>query len=131
MSTPMHSLGYPSRSSSGWGNLIRNIGRGGLKPARKGNPMQDFSSLLIGGVPLIAVIFGLVEFLKVFGLKDRILTICSLLLGLALGIAYNLTLGLPVDYAGWMAVIFFGLAIGLTTSGIYDFLNVRFPKLKS
>jgi hypothetical protein len=29
-----------------------------------------------------------------------------------------------------MAVIFFGLAIGLTTSGIYDFLNVRFPKLK-
>jgi hypothetical protein len=92
--------------------------------------MQDFSSLLIGGVPLIAVIFGLVEFLKIFGLKDRILTICSLLLGLALGIAYKLTLGLPVDYAGWMAVIFFGLAIGLTTSGIYDFLNVRFPKLK-
>lgn len=95
--------------------------------------MQDFpvGSLLIGGVPLIAVIFGLVEFLKIFGLKDRILTICSLLLGLALGVAYKLTLGLPVDYAGWMAVIFFGLAIGLTTSGIYDFLNVRFPKLKS
>jgi len=92
--------------------------------------MQDFSSLLIGGIPLIAVIFGLIEFLKVFGLKGRILTIFSLLLGLALGVAYKLTLGLPVDYVGWIAVIVFGLAIGLTTSGIYDFLNVRFPKLK-
>ncbi|MCJ7584881.1 MAG: hypothetical protein MUO30_08960 [Anaerolineales bacterium] len=92
--------------------------------------MQDFSTLLIGGIPLIAVIFGLIEFLKVFGLKGRILTILSLLLGFALAIAYKLTLGLPVDYAGWMAVIFFGLAIGLTTSGIYDFLDDRFPKLK-
>jgi len=92
--------------------------------------MQDFSTLLIGGIPLIAVIFGLIEFLKVFGLKGRILTIFSLLLGFALAIAYKLTLGLPVDYAGWMAVIFFGLAIGLTTSGIYDFLNARFPKLR-
>jgi hypothetical protein len=92
--------------------------------------MQDFSSLLIGGIPLIAVIFGLIEFLKVFGLKDRVLTICSLLLGLILGVAYKLTLGLPIDYAGWMAVIFFGLAIGLTTSGIYDFLNTRFPNLR-
>ena len=92
--------------------------------------MQDFSSLLIGGIPLIAVIFGLIEFLKVFGLKDRVLTICSLLLGLILGVAYKLTLGLPAEGAGWMAVIFFGLAIGLTTSGIYDFLNTRFPKLR-
>jgi len=92
--------------------------------------MQDFSSLLIGGIPLIAVIFGLIEFMKIFGLKAHWLTIASLLLGLVFGVLYKLTLGLPVDYAGWMAVIFFGLAIGLTTSGIYDFLNVRFPKLK-
>jgi len=92
--------------------------------------MQDFSSLLIGGVPLIAVIFGLVEFLKIFGLKDRILTVASLLLGLAFGILYKFTLGLPIDFSGWLAVIVFGLAIGLTTSGIYDFLNVRFPNLR-
>ena len=92
--------------------------------------MQDFSSLLIGGIPLIAVIFGLVEFLKVFGLKDRILTVASLLLGLALGIAYQFSLAVPTDYAGWLSVIVFGLAIGLTTSGIYDFLNVRFPNLR-
>jgi len=90
--------------------------------------MQDFSSLLIGGIPLIAVIFGLVEFLKVFGLKGRILTVVSLLLGVVFGIIYKLSLALPFDFASWLAVIVFGLAIGLTTSGIYDFLNVRFPK---
>jgi len=92
--------------------------------------MEDFSILLIGGVPLIAVIFGLVEFIKVFGLKGKWLTVVSLLLGLALGIAYQLSLGLPVDYAGWLAVVFFGLALGLTTSGLYDFLNSRYPPIK-
>jgi len=92
--------------------------------------MQDFSSLLIGGVPLIAVIFGLVEFLKIFGLKDRILTVASLLLGLVFGILYKFTFALPVDFVSWLSVIVFGLAIGLTTSGIYDFLNVRFPNLR-
>ena len=89
--------------------------------------MQDFSSLLIGGIPLIAVIFGLVEFLKVFGLKGRMLTLVSLLLGVVFGILYKLSLALPFDFAGWLAVIVFGLALGLTTSGIYDFLNNRLP----
>jgi len=94
--------------------------------------MQDFPSLLIGGIPLIAVIFGLVEFLKVFGLKGRILTLVSLLLGLIFGIAYKFTLAeqVPTDYAGWFAVIVFGLALGLTSSGIYDFLDDHFPSSK-
>ena len=87
--------------------------------------MNDFPILLIGGIPLIAVIFGLVEFFKTCGLKGRILTFVSLLLGLILGIAYKLSLAMPVDYAGWLAVVIFGLALGLTTSGIYDFLDAR------
>jgi phosphoglycerol transferase MdoB-like AlkP superfamily enzyme len=88
--------------------------------------MQYFSSLLIGGIPLIAVIFGLVEFLKVFGLKGRILTIISLLLSMAFGILYKLSLAMPFDLYSWFAVIVFGLALGLTTSGIYDFLDAHF-----
>jgi len=91
--------------------------------------MQNFSSLLIGGIPLIAVIFGLVEFLKVFGLKGRILTLASLLLGVVFGILYKLSLAMPLDFASWLAVIVFGLALGLTTSGIYDFLDDHFPKV--
>jgi hypothetical protein len=91
--------------------------------------MQNFpvGSLLIGGIPLIAVIFGLVEFLKVFGLKGRILTLASLLLGVVFGILYKLSLAMPLDFASWLAVIVFGLALGLTTSGIYDFLDDHFP----
>jgi hypothetical protein len=49
------------------------------------------------------------------------------LLGVVFGILYKLSLALPFDFASWLAVIVFGLALGLTTSGIYDFLNDRLP----
>jgi hypothetical protein len=92
--------------------------------------MSDFSTLLVGGVPFILVVFGLVEFIKILGLKGNILIVVSLIIGLLLGIAYKLSLGMPVDFASWLAVVFFGLAIGLTASGVYSFLDDRFPRLK-
>ena len=36
--------------------------------------MIDFTQLLVGGIPLLVVIFGLVEFIKSFGLKGNWLT---------------------------------------------------------
>jgi hypothetical protein len=92
--------------------------------------MTDFTQLLIGGIPLLAVIFGLVEFIKSFGLKGNWLTVTSLLLGLAFGIAYRFAVdGVPLGFAAWFAVIIFGLCLGLITSGFYDFANKRFPKV--
>lgn len=92
--------------------------------------MFDFSTLLVAGIPLTVVIFGLVEFVKVMGLKGRILTATSLLLGLVFGIAYQIaTSGSPSTFAAWFAVTVFGLALGLVTSGFYDFTNKRFPAL--
>ena len=91
--------------------------------------MTDFTVLLVGGVPLLVVIFGLVEFTKSLGMKGRGLTIISLLLGIFFGIAYRIAMdGIPVGYAAWFIVVFFGLALGLITSGFYDFANSRFPK---
>ena len=37
--------------------------------------MFDFSTLLVKGIPLIVVIFGLVEFCKSLGLKGRRLAV--------------------------------------------------------
>jgi hypothetical protein len=92
--------------------------------------MLDFSTLLVSGLPLIVVIFGLVEFSKVMGLKGRILTLTSLLLGLVFGIAYQIAQsGLPVTFAAWFAVSVFGLALGLVTSGLYKFVDNRFPQV--
>lgn len=92
--------------------------------------MVDFTNLLIGGVPLLIVIFGLVEFSKSFGLKGNWLTIFSMLLGLLFGFAFKIaTEGMPVGFAGWFVVLVFGLALGLITSGFYKFADSRLPKV--
>jgi hypothetical protein len=92
--------------------------------------MTDFTQLLVGGIPLLVVIFGLVEFIKSFGLKDRWLTLVSLLLGLVFGIMYQVAENnVPQSFSAWFTVIIFGLALGLITSGFYDFANKRFPRV--
>jgi hypothetical protein len=92
--------------------------------------MNIFSTLLVGGIPLMIVIFGLVEFSKSLGLTGRGLTVFSLLLGLAFGIACQLaTAGLPSGFGGWFVVVVYGLALGLVTSGFYDFADSRLPKM--
>ncbi len=89
---------------------------------------MDVTTLMVGGIPLVAVIFGLIEALKSLGLKGRWLALVSLLLGLILGILYKIAAsGMPVGYAAWFAVVIFGLALGLITSGFYDFADARFP----
>ena len=91
--------------------------------------MTDLTSLLVGGIPLLVVIFGLVEFSKSFGLKGNWLTAFSLFLGLAFGIADKISeSGIPSSFAGWFVMIIFGLALGLITSGFYDFADKRIPK---
>jgi hypothetical protein len=91
--------------------------------------MFDFSTLLVGGIPLVAVVFGLVEFSKSLGLKGKMLTVVSLLLGLLFGLAFRLTISVPADFAGWFAAVVFGLALGLIASGFYTFVDSRFPKV--
>jgi len=90
---------------------------------------MDISTLLVGGIPLVAVVFGLVEFIKSFGLKGHWLTGVSILLGLAFGIAYQIAnAGVPMNFAGWFSTVVFGLMLGLVASGLYDFVDTRMPK---
>ena len=90
---------------------------------------MDISTLLVGGLPLSAVVFGLVEFVKSFGVRGHWLTITSMLLGLAFGVSYQIAnAGLPAGFAGWFAVAVFGIMLGLVASGLYDFVDTRMPK---
>ncbi len=92
---------------------------------------MNFDNLLVGSFPLIAVVFGLVEFIKSLGLKGQWLTIISLLLGLVFGMAFRVSsFGVPIGFTGWFEVVVFGLAIGLTTSGFYKFIDARLPEVK-
>jgi hypothetical protein len=92
--------------------------------------MNDFTSLLVGGIPLMVVIFGLVEFSKSLGLAGKILTIFSMLLGVAFGVAYQIAIsGAPASFAAWFTIVIYGLALGLVASGFYDFADSRLPKI--
>jgi len=89
------------------------------------------TELLVGGIPLIIVIFGLVEFIKSFGLAGKIVTGLSLVLGVLFGVGYKIAeSGTPATFAEWFAVAVFGIALGLVASGFYKFAEARFPAVK-
>jgi len=75
----------------------------------------------------MALVFGLVEFLKKLGLKGNALTIASMALGVVAGVVYQVAKIYP-QAGQWISVGAFGLAVGLAASGLYDFANARWPK---
>ena len=81
---------------------------------------MDFGEFVINGVPLLFVVMGLVELIKDFGVQGKALTASSFAIGLIIGLLYQLSLGMPADYAGWFGAAVFGLALGLVASKVYD-----------
>ena len=75
---------------------------------------------VVNGIPLIFVVMGLVELAKVFGASGKLLTGISVGIGLVLGVLYQISLGAPVDFAGWFGAAVYGLALGITASGVYS-----------
>lgn len=85
-------------------------------------------SELVNGIPLMAVVFGCVEFCKKLGLAGRSLTVASLGIGVAAGVAYRCSIALPATFADGFADVLYGVALGLAASGVYDFVSARWPK---
>ncbi len=81
---------------------------------------MDFNAYLVGGVPLVLVVWGLVAFVKSLGVAGRALQIVGLLIGLVLGVAYQVAQAVSVDFAGWFTALIFGLALGLVANGLWD-----------
>lgn len=89
---------------------------------------MNFGDYAVAGVPLIVIIFALVEEIKAYGLTGKILRLVSLAIGLVLTFTYQVALlGQPTDAGGWFTVAVVGLLYGLSASGAYDFLDSRFP----
>ncbi len=86
-------------------------------------------NLIVHGINLMIIVFGLVEFAKKLGVKGKGLTVLSMVLGVLAGVVYQ-WVQLHPDSAQWVQVILFGLIVGLTASGIYDFANARWPKVR-
>lgn len=76
--------------------------------------------IVVNGIPLVIVILALVEFAKQIGVTGKASLVFSMVLGTGLGVAYQVSIAPPADFNGWFGAIVFGLALGLTASGLYD-----------
>lgn len=81
---------------------------------------MDFSNVIINGIPLVLLIIGLVQFLKEMGIGGQALRAVSAGIGLVLGLLYQISLGVPGDFAGWFGAVIYGLGLGITASGLID-----------
>lgn len=84
---------------------------------------QLFKDAVVAGVPILALILGLVQVIKGFivGVRGKLLAVIA---GLLLGGGYELSkFGLPSDFSGWFNVVVFGLAMGVTAFGLFDVAN--------
>lgn len=80
------------------------------------------ADLAIGGVLVLALIVGIVEFLKKFGLDGKWNVVVTFVLaflfgGLALAIQRNL---IPAEILLWIELVVGALAFALGASGLYD-----------
>lgn len=86
---------------------------------------QFFKDAVVAGIPLLALIIGLVQVIKGFivGVKGKLIAV---VMGLLLGGGYELSkFGMPIDFAGWFTVVVFGLAMGVVSFGLFDAANTK------
>lgn len=88
---------------------------------------MDIDNFVLNSTTLLVIVFGLVEFIKLFGIQGSVLRIISMLLGVSLAVIFKLSQVYPSWYP-WIDIASFGIVIGLTASGICEFINKRFPK---
>lgn len=83
--------------------------------------IKAYAEAAVAGVPLLFVVLGLVQWVKSFGVQGNALRGVAMAVGLLLGAGYQLAVvGFPADFAGWFAVVVFGLGLGVVASGVYD-----------
>lgn len=87
--------------------------------------METLPEFVFAGIPLIIIVFAIVEEIKAYGVTGKILRVVSLLVGFTLAFLVQLVEGLPVDIGGWVTLAIVGVIYGLTASGAYDFLDSR------
>lgn len=91
--------------------------------------MFDPNSFVVGGITLIAVVFGLVEFLKnALGWEGKKVTVLAAGLGALLMGLYQLQSVLPAPYAQVYEMVVVSITFGLSASGYYKFIDARTTK---
>jgi len=88
--------------------------------------MNELPQFIVAGIPLIIIVFAIVEEVKAYGVTGKILRLVSLLVGFFMAFLFQLATGdLPTDVAGWVTLVVVGIVYGLTASGAFDFIDAR------
>jgi prepilin signal peptidase PulO-like enzyme (type II secretory pathway) len=87
---------------------------------------MDLGTFTLNPLTLALLILGIVEFIKKFGLTGNKLMLVSMGVGVLFGVVYKFHEVYP-PLEQYIEIAFFGIAAGLCASGIYSFVNNRFP----
>ena len=87
---------------------------------------MDLGNFFVNPVTLVLIILGVVEMIKKLGVTGNKLMLISMLVGFVLALLYKVR-ELYEPSSVFIDVAFFGIAAGLGASGIYSFINDRFP----
>lgn len=91
--------------------------------------MFNPQDVVYNGIPLIVLVFGLVEFFKhLFTLEGKQITLLSMLMGMIVMISFQLVDLLPETYNTVYNVVIGSVVFGLTASGYYKFVTDRITK---
>lgn len=91
--------------------------------------MFDAESFALGGIQLIALVFGLTEFIKsLLNWEGKKVTMLAAGLGAVVMVLYQLIGIVPEPYSQVMQIVFASAAFGLSASGYYKFVDKRLPE---
>ena len=91
--------------------------------------MFDPASVVVGGVSLMVVVFGLTEFFKdLFNMSGKRVTVMAALLGAVVMVVYSLIGIVPEPFGQVVDIFFKSVTVGLSASGYYKFGAARLPK---
>ncbi len=91
--------------------------------------MFEAESFVVSGVQLIALVFGLTEFIKdFFSMDGKKVTALAASLGVIIFVLYRLIGIIPEPYGQVVSIVFTSATFGLSASGYYKFAASRLPK---
>ena len=83
---------------------------------------MDLENFVITPAVMLVLIFGIVEFIKTFGVKGNVLRLVSLGVGVLIALTFKARELYP-EAQMYIDIVFFTIASGLSASGLYDFLK--------
>ena len=92
--------------------------------------MFEATEVIAFGIPLLFLVFGLVEFFKdLFGMEGKKVTLLAMFMGILIFVPVQLIGLLAAPYELILSIVYGSLTFGLSASGYYKFASKRVLKL--